>query len=159
MPSFYFNYTSKFRFKCINTFINDFLRNFIPLFNNVFQGSQISYFLPLVYILLKEFLILKIYWIQIWIIRWLVMELIRGSFFLSFNLLGVSLTMWALAQHCMNKYSLCFTSLFISEILFLDSTLLQYFAFTFVFDSTIEVLPAFGITIKTIIWFGKISIS
>ena len=75
MPSCYFNYTSKFSFKCINTFINDFLRNFIPLFNNVFQGIEISYFLPLVYILLKESLNLKIYWIQIWIIQWPVMEL------------------------------------------------------------------------------------
>ena len=75
MPSFYFNYTLKFSFKCINTFINDFLRNFIPLINNVFQGIEISYFLPLVYILLKESLNLKIYWIQIWIIQWPVMEL------------------------------------------------------------------------------------
>ena len=69
MPSFYFNYTSY-----TNRFINDFERNFIPLFNNVFQGIEISYFLPLVYILLKESLNLQIYWNQIWIIRWEVME-------------------------------------------------------------------------------------
>ena len=77
MRSFYFNYTSKFRFDTLmhRYFINDFLRNFIPFFNNVFQGIEISYFLPLVYILLKESLNLKIYWIQIWIIRWPVMEL------------------------------------------------------------------------------------
>ena len=75
MSSFYFNYTSKFRFKCINTFINDFLRKSIPLVNNVSQGIKISFFLTLVYILLKESLNLKIYWIQIWIIQWPVMEL------------------------------------------------------------------------------------
>ena len=75
MPSFYFNYTSKSRCKCINTFINDFLPNFIPFFNNVFQGIEIIYFSTLVYILLRESLNLKIYWIQIWIIWWPVMEL------------------------------------------------------------------------------------
>ena len=75
MPSFYFSYTSKFRFKCINTFIDDFLKNFIALFNNVIQGIEVSYFLSMGYILLKESLNLKTYWIQIWIIWWPVMEL------------------------------------------------------------------------------------
>ena len=76
MPSFYFNYTSKPTFKCINTFINDFLRNVIPLFNNgFFQGIEIGYFSALVYVLLKESLNLKIYWIQIRIVWWPVMEL------------------------------------------------------------------------------------
>ena len=35
-PTFYLNYTSKSRFKYVNTFMNDFLWNFIPLFSGGF---------------------------------------------------------------------------------------------------------------------------
>ena len=53
MSSFYFNYTSKSGFKCINTFMNDFLQNFIPLFNDgFFQGIEIDYFSVLINVLL-----------------------------------------------------------------------------------------------------------
>ena len=45
------------------------------------------------------------------------------SCFLSFNISRVSLVVWALAPSCMNKYSLCFISLFFSGIMFLNSTL------------------------------------
>ena len=76
MSTFYFNYTSKSRFKRFNTFIDDFLWKFIPLFNNgFFQRIEISYPSVSVYILLQEFPDRKIYWIQIWTIWWSMMRL------------------------------------------------------------------------------------
>ena len=65
MPAFYFNYTSEVWFKCANTFINNFLWNFIPLINKgFFHRIEISCPLALVYVLLQESLDPKIYWIQ-----------------------------------------------------------------------------------------------
>lgn len=55
-----------------------------------------------------------------------------------FNISRVILAVWALARSCTNNYSLCFTSLFISEIIFSISILQWCFAFTFVFGSTIQ---------------------
>ena len=48
MPTFYFNYTSKSRFKCVNTIINDFLQNFIPFFleKNSFKESRMIILRP-----------------------------------------------------------------------------------------------------------------
>ena len=43
------------------------------------------------------------------------------------------------APPCMNKYSLCFASMFISGIIFFNSILQKYSPFTFVFSSTIGV--------------------
>ena len=40
MPTFYFNYTSKSRFKCVNTFINDFLQNFIPFLKRILSKNR-----------------------------------------------------------------------------------------------------------------------
>ena len=60
----------------------------------------------------------------------------RNLGLLSFNISRVSLTVWVLASFCMNKYSLCFASLFNSGIIFFNSKLQKYFAFTFVFNST-----------------------
>ena len=39
------------------------------------------------------------------------------------NIWRVGLDVWALAPSCMNMYSLCFASLFISEIIFFNSAL------------------------------------
>ena len=55
-----------------------------------------------------------------------------------FNISRVISAVWALARSCTNNYSLCFTSLFISEIIFSFSILQWCFAFTFVFGSTIQ---------------------
>ena len=47
MPTF--NYMSNSKFKCFNTFVNDFLPNLIPLLNNgFFQKIEIAYSLALV---------------------------------------------------------------------------------------------------------------
>ena len=40
MPTFYFNYTSKSRNKCVNTFINDFLQNFIPFLKRILSKNR-----------------------------------------------------------------------------------------------------------------------
>ena len=72
-------------FKYTNTFINNFLWNFIPLFNNgFFQKIEIGYPSALVYILLQESPDPKIYWIQIWTIKWSVMGLQESKLFLIF---------------------------------------------------------------------------
>ena len=56
MSTFYSNYMWKSRVKCINTFINNFWWNFIPLFNNgFFKRMKIGYPLAFVYILLQLF--------------------------------------------------------------------------------------------------------
>ena len=46
----------------------------------------------------------------------------RNRFF-SFNISRANLTVWDLAPFCMNKYLLCFTSVFILGIIFFNSTL------------------------------------
>lgn len=47
MPIFYFTYTSKSRLGCVHLFINNFMENFIPLFNSsFFQRIKIGYIRP-----------------------------------------------------------------------------------------------------------------
>ena len=71
MPTFYFSYTLKPRLKCVKKFINDFFRNFIPLFNyGFFQKFENDYSSASVYILLQVSSDLKIYWIQIFRDKW-----------------------------------------------------------------------------------------
>ena len=84
MPTFSFSYTLKPRLKCVKKFINDFFRNFIPLFNyGFFRKFENDYPSASVYILLQESSDLKIYWIQIWTIPWRVMGLQKSKFLFS----------------------------------------------------------------------------
>ena len=71
----YVNYYSlKFRPKWVNTFIHDFMRTFLTLFNKgFFQWIEIVYPFALVYILLQESPNPKIYWIQICTSWWSVL--------------------------------------------------------------------------------------
>ena len=64
------------RSKCVNTFFNDFLRNFVALFNNgSFKSIEIYYPLVALHISIQESPDPKIYQIQISTRRWPVMRL------------------------------------------------------------------------------------
>ena len=95
VPTSYFNYISKSRFKCVKTFINGLVRNFIPLFNNgFFQKIEISYPTASPYIFLVKHGLFVGHCSS------------NRSSILPFNISRVNLDVWDLAQSYMNKYSL-----------------------------------------------------
>ena len=106
-----------------------------------------------VFILIQEPLDFKIYLIQIWTILWSVMGLQLSKLFLVFQHFKDERSCFS-SSSTLNKYLSYFASLFISGV---NSTLKQYFAFTFVFDSTKKILPAFDVATETIICLKRAS--
>ena len=137
MPTFYFSYTLKPRLKCVKKFINDFFRNFIPLFNygffrkfeNDYPSASVTFYSRSPQISKSTGFKSGLFRGEWWGSR-------NRSFF--FQHFKGDISFGALARSCTNNYSLYFTSLFISEIIFSISILQWCFAFTFVFGSTIQ---------------------